>query len=263
MKFAIQHNLINQSSLLEISYAVDKLPHLYIGVLPFTTEITSNEDISGVDFIPYGSTSLTNIAYGLAWKGLHFDLDKFDYVTAATFRDDMMNAEHFFSVKDAITFLQSKPDNQLWFIRPAKDLKHFTGNVMESKECWLWLQDALQCASSGTYKMEEDMIVVLATPRNIQAEWRYFVIGGEVVDGSMYRYRGDFYKKRETDIDVLKEAQKFANKWLPSSCVAMDLALVDDELKVIEFNCINSSGFYDNNVELIFKKWWEFHDRVY
>lgn len=31
----------------------------------------------------------------------------------------------------------------------------------------------------------------------------------------------------------------------------MDLALYDNELKVIEFNCINASGFYDNDIRKI------------
>lgn len=261
MKFAIQHNLINTQSLMEISYAVAELPHVYVGVIPFSGEITSEEELVGTDFIPYGSTSLTNLTHKLGWKGLHFDLDKFDYQTAANNRNDMLNAEHILLVEDAIAFLQKCPNDQLWFLRPCKDLKHFTGTVMEAQEAWEWLKDAMLCGSSGTYKMEQDMMIVLAEPKVIQAEWRYFVIDGKVVDGSMYRYRGDLYKRREVDVEVLGQAQTFADLWLPDSCVCMDLALVDDAVKVIEFNCINSSGFYDNNVDKIFKEWYAFENR--
>jgi hypothetical protein len=260
MKFLIQHNLINVQSLLEISYAIADKPNLYVGVIPFSDEITANEELVGVDYIPYGSTSLTTISYQRGYKGLHFDMTNFSYKTAASNRDDMMNAEHILQVEDAIKFLQSSPDDKLWFVRPDKDLKHFTGTVMESKELWLWLTDAMVCGSSGTYKMEEDMIIVLAEPKVIQAEWRYFIIDHKVIDGSMYRYRGNLFSKRETDPDVLAEAQKFADKWLPSPCVCMDLALVDDELKVIEFNCINSSGFYDNDVSKIFNAWYQYEE---
>lgn len=258
MKFMIQHNLINTQSLLEISYAIADKPNVYVGVIPFSNEITSNEELVGIDYIPYGSTSLTNIAYQRGYKGLHFDLENFSYKTAHANRNDMLNAEHILYVEDAIKFLQSFPDDKLWFARPDKDLKHFTGMVMESKELWQWLTDAMRCGSSGTYKMEEDMIIVLAEPKVIQAEWRYFVIDNKIIDGSMYRYRGNFFKKRETSSIVLAEAQTFADKWLPSPCVCMDLALVDDQVKVIEFNCINSSGFYDNNVDAIFDAWYQF-----
>jgi hypothetical protein len=37
----------------------------------------------------------------------------------------------------------------------------------------------------------------------------------------------------------------------------MDLALVDGEMKVIEFNTINSSGLYDHNTEAIILALWE------
>jgi hypothetical protein len=58
---------------------------------------------------------------------------------------------------------------------------------------------------------------------------------------------------------MIDEAQELANKWLPDQCCVMDLALVEDELKVIEFNCINSSGFYDHDVDAIFKALWKYH----
>ena len=161
MKFLIQHNLINQSSLLEISYAVEKYPHEYIGVLPFSHEITSENGIEGDEFIPYGSTTLTMVAHELKWKGCHFDLENFDYYEASKNRDDMLNAEEFLYVEDAIAFLQKKPDQQQWFIRPTKDLKQFTGQLMDAKECWEWLTDAMLCESSGSYKLEKDTMVVL------------------------------------------------------------------------------------------------------
>lgn len=261
MKFLIQHNLINQSSLLEISYAIEKYPHEYIGVLPFSHEITSENGIEGDEFIPYGSTTLTMVANELKWKGCHFDMDKFDYYESAKNRDDMLNAEEFLYVEDAISFLEKCPDQQQWFIRPTKDLKQFTGQCMDAKECREWLTDAMLCESSGSYKLERDTMVVLARPKNLQCEWRYFVIDGKVIDGSIYRYRYDLYKQHETDKEVLKEAQRFADKWLPNPCCCMDLVLVDDVVKVIEFNCINSSGFYDHDTKTIFEAWWKYHNR--
>ena len=62
-----------------------------------------------------------------------------------------------------------------------------------------------------------------------------------------------------TDQKMIDEAQTFADKWLPSECCVMDIALVNGELKVIEFNAINSSGMYDSDVVAIFKALWEYH----
>jgi hypothetical protein len=119
----------------------------------------------------------------------------------------------------------------------------------------------MECQTSGTYKLEPETKVVLCEPKNIQAEFRWFVVDGKVVSGSMYRCRNQLIKQRMTEPEEFDEAQKMADKWLPAPCCVMDLALVDDELKVIEFNCINSSGFYDNDVVAIFKTLWEYHNK--
>jgi len=43
-----------------------------------------------------------------------------------------------------------------------------------------------------------------------------------------------------------------ANKWLPYDCVVMDIAeLATGEYKVVEFNSINSSGFYEHNITAV------------
>jgi hypothetical protein len=150
---------------------------------------------------------------------------------------------------------------QEWFIRPSEDLKHFAGQVIEAKECADWLNDAMSLPpESGTYAMSPEMKVVIATPKPIKAEWRWFIVDGKIVDGAMYRAHGQLIKTRELDQDVIQEAQDLANTWLPDPCVVMDTALVGDEVKVIEFNCINSSGFYGHDVNLIFKKLWEYHN---
>lgn len=107
-------------------------------------------------------------------------------------------------------------------------------------------------------KIDEDLMIILAAPKKIQAEWRWFIVDGKIVDGSMYRAHGQMRQSHEKDPMLVREAQQFADIWLPSPCCVMDLALVDDEMKVIEFNCINSSGFYKHDVDLIFKKLWEY-----
>lgn len=258
MKFLIQHNLMDKEQLQLTKAAVEHYPHEFVGLIPFSREITSTEPLTGTKYIPYGSTLLTNLDYELKWEGLYFDLAKFNYEAAASNRDDMMNAQFIKPLNVTIEFLHTRPDNELWFIRPSEDLKQFSGQIIEAKECREWLKDAMECDMSGTYKMEPETMIVLAEPQTIQAEWRWFVVGGEIVDGSMYRANGRLIKNHETETGVIKEAQKFADKWVPSPCCVMDTALVDDKIKVIEFNCINSSGFYNHNVSKIFSALYDY-----
>lgn len=257
MKFLIQHNLMAESQLVAVGEAVKPYPHQFVGVIPFSRELTSEEPVVGTDYIPYGSTLMSTIGLDLGWKGLHFDLEQFNYEASVKNRNDMLNGDGVITtVEAAITFMELSQVKE-WFVRPSLDLKHFAGQVIEPKECAAWLRSAMECDSSGSYKMDKDMKIVIAAPCNIQAEWRWFVVDGVVVDGSMYRSHGQLIKQHETDPDVIAEAQTFADKWLPNQNVVMDLALVDDELKVIEFNCINCSGFYNHDIPKIFKALYE------
>jgi hypothetical protein len=259
MEFVIQQNLINEDQLMLIKNAVKTIPHKFVSLIPFTHEIISDNELTGTDFIPYGSTLLTTVCKELGWKGLHFDLSTFNYQAAVEHRRDMLNDEHIFTVSEAIKFLSDEEQHEQWFIRPSEDLKQFSGQVIEAKECVDWLTDAVSCNSSGTYNVTEDMMVVLAKPKLILAEWRWFVIDGKIIDGSMYRIRGKLVKHHETDVELIQEAQELADKWLPDPCCVMDLALVNDELKVIEFNCINSSGMYGHDIKVIFKALYKYH----
>lgn len=259
MKFVIQDNLINADHLEQTRLAIQNYPHLFVGVIPFSHEITSNEPLEGVDYIPYGSTLMTNITKELGWKGLHFDLSQFNYEAATRNRSDMLNAGLVIDLSDAIEMLHKQPADEMWFVRPSEDLKQFSGQVMEAKECADWMEDAMKCESSGSYKLDADTRIVLARPQNIFAEWRWFVVGGKVVSGSMYRRVGQLYKSRELDDKAIREAQTIADEWLPDPCCVMDLALTEDGVKVIEFNCINSSGFYDNDIAAVFKSLYEYH----
>ncbi len=190
--------------------------------------------------------------YERGWLGQYFDPNTFRADVWNDNRDDMLNGRGMIlSVKDAVDNFRNVSPKSLWFIRPTEDLKTFSGQVIEAGEAADWLTDAMECASSGTYQLAPDTQIVVAEPQNISAEWRWFIVGGKIVDGSMYRMMGQLKKEHETNPSVIKQAQEFANKWLPSPCCVMDLALVNGEVKVIEFNTINSSGFYDHDVEKI------------
>lgn len=259
MKFVIQWNLMNEEALQKIKSAVEKYPHEYIEMIPFSRDI--NPEQTTKDIIPYGSTLLTTYAYEHGWTGLSFDLSKFNYEEACNNREDMLNdcsVDSLDSIVDLLTIFSD--EDQKWFIRPSEDLKQFSGQVMTAKEIIEFLIDARECASSGSYHLSGDTKIVLTEPQEIQAEWRWFIVGGKVVSGSMYRAHGQMRQIRETDVNVIAEAQRFADLWLPAPNCVMDLALVGDELKVIEFNCINASGFYDSDVEAIIDSLWVYYD---
>lgn len=258
MKFIIQHNLMNEPQLNEVRKAVLPYPHTFVGVIPFSREITSDEELVGTEYIPYGSTLLTTLAVDKKWSGLYFDLTKMNYRNFINHRTDMLNY-NVLPVEDACEYLRHVDPAVEIFTRPSEDLKQYSGQVMPAGEILVWFESMMAAVGGGSYYMDPKTEVVLSRPQEISAEWRWFIVGGKIVSGSMYRAHNQLRKLRELDQAVIDEAQALADKWLPMECVVMDTALVGDEIKVVEFNCINSSGGYDNDFDAIFKALWEYH----
>lgn len=259
MKFYIQNNLLSREYLKGTRESVEHLPHQFIYTVPFSDEIYSEFPIEGSEVIPYGSTHF--IYLGLrkfSWKGLYFDLANFDYEMAINNRNDMLNNHLTMSAKHAVIFMKENDPNEEWFVRPVKDLKQFTGTVIKAKEWYDWLSDAVECVSQGSYRIDESDRLVIAPPQKIDAEWRWFIVGGKVISGSQYKLNGKWEKERIVDRQLICEAQKLADKWLPNSCCVMDVASVRGKKKVIEFNCINSSGIYSVDQKKVFDSLFEF-----
>ena len=147
-----------------------------------------------------------------------------------------------------------------WFTRPSLDLKQYSGMVISSKNCVEWLQDIIKHDTSTASGITSDTKIVLCETCDIQAEFRWFIVDRKVVSGSMYRHNGQLVSIRADEPDVVNEAQKFADGWLPHDNCVMDLALVGGNMKVIEFNCINASGFYNHDTTTIFKKLYEYYE---
>lgn len=263
MKFLIQYNLMADVQLERVRKAVAPFPHAFVGLIPFSRVFTGEVDVRDTSHIPYGSTLMSTLGLEYGWRGLHFNLDTFNYRAALEHRDDMLNS-NVMKISDAIAYLgdiaTTDPEREM-FMRPSHDLKQFSGQVIGAREACDWLQDAMQCESSGSYRLEVDTEIVVCEPQNILAEWRWFIVGGKIIDGSMYRRQRQMYQRAETDTRVIEEAQKLAHVWLPDTCCVMDTALVGDSVKVIEFNCINSSGFYQNDPTRIFNALWDHHNR--
>jgi hypothetical protein len=136
-------------------------------------------------------------------------------------------------------------------------LKQFPGYVTTKVEALTFFTAALLADNSKVTDLTEQTRIVVAKPKEILAKWRWFIVGGKVISGSMYRFKGAIHQEEELDACVIAEAQWLADVWLPSQCCVMDTVLVGSDVKVVEFNCINCSGFYDSDVDKIFMALWE------
>jgi hypothetical protein len=203
--------------------------------------------VEGTDFIPYGSTTLLEFAKSAGWRGV-FHNDNFSVDTYLDKHPHMLNKDStIMSLTAAKLIAETKPQ---WFVRPLCDSKVFAGFASSSKELveWITRLEETECDVDG------NTLIAMSSPKVIDMEWRYFIVGGKIITGSSYKHDGRSYQVGEHDAAVLQEAQALADCWLPHECCCMDVALWDGKPYVVEFNGLNASGFYDHDMTEIVRE---------
>lgn len=136
------------------------------------------------------------------------------------------------------------------FIRPNKDLKEFTGQVIKVEEFNNWMSK-LQ-TNNGEY-IDQDTVIVIAKPWTIQNEWRLFVVDKKIVTGSRYKLSGKINYDSNLPGKVVGFAEAAIRQYAPAPVFVMDICECGGELYLLENNCFHSSGFYVSNISEIVK----------
>lgn len=157
------------------------------------------------------------------------------------------------SVKEAIDTLEDRQ----YFMRPIEDLKSFAGNLFEPGHLPSLLE-RYGGYENNTFNVQSKIIV--SSPKEIENEWRVFIVDGQVVSSSLYRKNRKF---TEAGGEIPVEMVEFCNKaiaiYCPDKAFAFDVCQLDNgDFKIIEFGCIHNCGFYKADVkkviDLIIKK---------
>lgn len=243
--WVVQSNKIKTNQTLPLIEALRRLEEPFVDVAIDTESglMVPPDPALGKNLIPYGSTHLVKVAQSEGWQQLYFDSEAFRVDAWLRNHSAMLNADaQVMTLTEAKEIASTLPQ---WFIRPLHDLKEFTGHVITGADLASWGAqiEVGNCGISGS------CLVALSEPKVIQMEWRYFVVGGRIVTGSAYRFKGQSHRKRELDAGVLAEAQALADVWLPHPCCCMDVALCGGLVQVVEFNVLNASGFYDHDID--------------
>lgn len=223
-----------------------------IKVIPFDYEYVEGEPYPGyfktIPVIALGSTTLIKVAQNLGWTPGVWAGDEFEYDQyIAHYGEAMLNSDaEYFAFKDVPRF------EGLKFIRPVKDSKAFAGTIIDGTEFEAW-QDA-QIEMGVTLFPETPVLV--AEPTRIDAEYRFFVVDGKVLTGSMYMYKQRLQPREleyEYDLDMaaMAYAQSQVDRWQPAPAFVIDVAAMDMQAKtfrIIEINGFNAAGFYKADV---------------
>lgn len=219
-------------------------PWTAIGVIPYEYTITGLEEGVTSPCMFYGSTKLTELAAAQeSWKpAVIYDPAWFDPRFCLGKRPDLLNGEQrTIAVKE----LRDNWVDEPTFVKSV-DVKVLTGMVLEPEE------DDQSCWLEERADLDDNALLVASPYRKLDKEWRFFVVKGEVVAGSIYRRDGYSCRNEPISDDIWRRAQAMAELWMPHDTIVMDVGLLrSGELCVVEFNSVNSSGTYKANTDRI------------
>lgn len=245
------NNLVSTLERFEIPYSVHK-------VIPFIGELVPPPRPQHPHVICFGSYSMRHTAKKFGWTPGVFDLfDENFAVQRQNWGSMMLNHD------SEIAKFKNVHLNEMAFVRPIDDSKYFAGKVFEPEEFNEWVHKVAVLREDYGNSLTGETLVQVCKPKKIYAEYRFWIVDGQVVTASLYK-RGN---RVIYDSNVDKHVHEFVDKvlstklgvtdirlsmratgWMPARAFVLDVCETPEGMKVVEINTINSAGFYAANV---------------
>jgi hypothetical protein len=124
------------------------------------------------------------------------------------------------------------------FVRPDSALKPFAGRVLDASAI------SRSALDHGYYYDDDALPIVVAPARQIQREWRTVVADGQVITGCAYttERRGAEEALPEPVREIAEHVAR--GDWQPAAIYIVDVAEVDNQLRVLELNPFSGADLY-------------------
>lgn len=196
---------------------------------PLENSQSTLEKFMEKETIIYGSKRMENLVYEYniypgMYKNESFEYDEFVSELGNLMLNDDME----------IGLMKDLKVTEVSFIRPVENSKLFTGQVVD-RETFSELQ-------SVHYKSTER--IMISPIKEIDKEYRVFVVDGKCVTGSSYVINGIYNADEAINDDIVNFVEQVHSRFPISKAYVIDIAKVGNDYKVIEYNNINTSGLY-------------------
>ncbi len=176
--------------------------------------------------------------------GIFYDKEKFDQKYYSSLGLPLLNeGASFYSIRDNL--------NRKWqypvFIKPSMDQKAFTPGILEPG---VTIEEFIKNQKHSLNYINE--FAVIAPVQAISEEYRFFVVMGEAVTGSMYKLGERVVYSELVPQNIWSAAKDYAKLYAPHDVFTMDLCVTDKGIKIVEYNCWNASGLYKTDIGKIF-----------
>ncbi len=248
MNWVIQDDFYSEDGFAHLTGALVRMgfPHTVVKVLPasraLVPEVTPQNPV-----MVCGSTTMCKIAQDRGWSPGSFFNDNLDFrAWGVQYGDLLLNSDAKVMPFKDVTFWWPR-----FFIRAADDSKALPGKVMDWPVFEQWKTRVLASGKDNESSLVPGTTVVVAAPKTIHFERRYFVVDGKIISNSQYRVGGQVnysdFPDEESDAFVRVAIRRF----VPARAFVIDIAGTPDGLRIVEINCFNSAAFYACNIAKI------------
>ena len=248
MYYVIQENVFKETHFDLLIDFMDKFKIEYeiIKFRPFVTNLkfkTKRKDVWC-----WGSVSMSKIAKKYDWVPGSMYNDNHDFeVYGPKYGENMLNY-------DGVVMKLTDPLPErfdYFFARPTKDTKAFSGQLFERNAWNEWVENVIKEETISKKKiLTHNTNVLIAPLKDIQQEVRCWVVGGKVITASRYKLGSRvLYQNYDHETYFIDFAQRMVDIYQPAEAFVIDICLSNNELKVVEINCINSSGYYHADMQ--------------
>lgn len=258
MFWVIQSNLHIDKGTERLFKTLDRfsIPHAEVKVVPFVGLIEPDISPEG-NVICIGSYSMRHVAKKKGWTPGVFDLGHlhhYDY--PELWKRNALNGDALYcSMKDVPYYFHHKEQSGIIFLRPSVDSKFLAGGLFTLSQVQKLVNNLIELGEPDPAGLSLCTSMMIAPPKNIVAEYRFWIVDGKVITWSLYK-RGDrvIYSSEIDDDGVKSFASAMAQGRQIARAYVIDVArMIDNSFRLIEANTINASGLYAADVnKLVF-----------
>lgn len=247
MHWILQNNIFSETgwaTLVETLARFD-LPHSVHKVVPFVGELVPEPALAHQNAICFGSYSMRHAARLYHWTPGVFDLDAQDFKQQLRhWGDHMLNAR-----SKVCRFKEARFTAGRMFVRPTTDTKYFAGQVFERDDFLRWQNAVCALGLTDNSSLTPDTEIQLAPPIAIHAEYRFWVVKGQIVTRSLYKRGQRVMYSSEVDPRLDDYVMARVSEWMPHETFVIDVCDTEEGMRIVEINTLNAAGFYAADVQ--------------
>lgn len=272
MKYLIQENIYSERHHETLLHNLERMGLEYelVKLVPFENKLKFSKRgrPRQKNVFVFGAVKMAHIASEMGFTPGSMYNENHDFeVYGPKYGSNMLNhGAHIMNFDDP---LPEDDKYTMFFARPCGDNKLFTGQVYMRHSWDEYIADMLDESKKMFEKETIEQVraridkfrkskVMLCELKEIAYEVRCWVVGGKVITMSEYkRGRRVVYTNVDHYDGLRQKVQSFVDMYQPAEAFVIDVCnLVGDggtvkNLKIVEINCLNCSGFYDGNTQLM------------